>query len=153
MSDKKHRELQNAYVKFIKDDDIIYCEVEKEFNNYGQRGFIDILILENDKKKHWLNLIEIKIKIDDVGDFIRKLKKAINNLGIIRLNDYNYTLTNYVEIIVPKGFKVKELLVENKYLFENCGLDIAFLEFDIEKEQIEKCYYVENGKIPPFRGK
>ena len=50
---------------------------EYEYNDYGSRGFIDILV-QNELSE---SVVEVKTKICDVGGTIRQIKKGINFRG------------------------------------------------------------------------
>jgi len=56
--------------------------LESNFNNYGSRGYVDVVYLYekiSQKLYRYINLIEIKSKLDTANKVLRQLKKYENN--------------------------------------------------------------------------
>ncbi|GAI96794.1 unnamed protein product, partial [marine sediment metagenome] len=84
MDDIKHRFLVNEFIKFIINTglnvDVIYnCIIEHEYNHYGQRGFIDLVVEQEYDNNELLSIYEMKTILNDIGGLIRQIKKIKNN--------------------------------------------------------------------------
>jgi len=70
MNDKRHRELVNSFLGYVKKRNLKY-DVEQPYNWYGSRGIVDVVVYD----KNGYNLVECKPRLDDVGGAIRQVNK------------------------------------------------------------------------------
>jgi len=122
ISDIAHRKLMKQYIERLEtlfDHENLHVEIEKPYNYYGQRGFIDIFYVTDFS----YNICEVKSNLDNFGEAIRQLKKVYHALysgmtldyeivglkGFYRLlsefNEYNYNiLINSYSLLKNVGF-------------------------------------------------
>ncbi|MBU0778417.1 hypothetical protein KKF82_09185 [Patescibacteria group bacterium] len=114
MSDKAHRELMAEYIKFIQnrvkaihgppppyeDYQIFQIAIEKPYNYFGQRGFIDVLFSEGHFSWGQNCIVEIKPKLDDLGEALRQLNRAEECILKNAINDFHFLNGNYIKVLV-----------------------------------------------------
>jgi len=106
ISDKAHRELMSKYICFLKEmSDAKGCDnaqlaVEKPYNYYGQRGFIDILFSEGTAEYGRNVIVEIKPKLDNLGEAIRQLNRAEECILKNVITDFNFVDAKLFKFLV-----------------------------------------------------
>jgi len=126
INDEKHAELQDRIETMLEDrGGLEVLETESYYNNYGERGWVDIVVKEGDNVLH---LIEVKHKIRDLGKTIRQVKRAEKNYPesfeekkkvynlkgelIVESSDHNISiLSKYDKLIKSSGIPI--------YLYKN----------------------------------
>src|SRR3989338_5425730 len=76
--DTKHREIVNFIVKKFKNNPKTkFIDIEVPFNDYGNRGVVDILVKYRKRIFNiTLKIIEVKTNLRNFGESIRQLKNA-----------------------------------------------------------------------------
>ena len=138
ISDRVHRELMSKYVEYCEKYNLgeLHVEIEKPYNHYGQRGFIDIFSVNRNAGSY--NVCEVKPSLENLGEAIRQLKKVESALesgmtldydiaglrGFYRLvtlfNEHNYSIISdsYVllkNVKIPLGISL--FCEKNNYWF------------------------------------
>jgi len=139
INDKIHRLLVNEMVSFInrrnsKKDDF-QIEIEKPYNFYGSRGFIDIYFsycLENGiyeiEYRALMHVIcEIKPFIINFGESIRQLKKPVTAVFNRSSDKYN------LQLICLNTFENLNLLRENWCSLASIDSNLIISIVDLEK--------------------
>ena len=147
VTDEKHRNLLNKYIKHT-ESLMIYgsekntsIEVEYPYNYYGDRGFIDVLVIRNlGDILNSIRICEVKPDLDNLGEAIRQLRKAKNALlkiGIPRIyiNDFKIFL-DLVTILNEKNYNILKTSYNIlSHLPERFGVMFLYgeetIEFDI----------------------
>lgn len=81
--DEKHKNMINGFIGRFDPSKYKIFETEYKFNYYGDRGYIDLLVVDeiNDSGfSRWVNIYEFKTQILDVGDTIRQVKNYAKNI-------------------------------------------------------------------------
>jgi len=126
LDDKKHRELMTRFIEYTEktfnNDKKLFMEIEKPYNYYGSRGFIDVLFSFGVST----SICEVKPVIYNLGEAIRQLRRAhdaiMNNaITDFQINDLIYLrlVTNFNEeniAIIRNSYSilknVKELIID-----------------------------------------
>lgn len=128
INDKRHRELMTKYIEHTEQiskenfSDMRF-EIEKPYNHYGSRGFIDILFTFGN---YTTSICEVKPVLNNLGEALRQLRRAheaiLNNaIKDYQINDHIYLrlVTEFSEENVkiirnsyPILKNVKELIID-----------------------------------------
>ena len=165
MGDKKHRELMTKYIEYTEkmfdNNKKLLIEIEKPYNYYGSRGFIDVLFSIGAST----SICEVKPVIYNLGEAIRQLRRAhdaimhnaitdfqINNLIYLRLvTHFNEENITTLKDSYPILKNIKNLIVNlycektNEFFFITSE---AISDYFIEKygDPLDKCWAMcKNG--------
>jgi len=144
INDRKHRELMTKYIEYIEQSNKEYFpdikfEIEKPYNYYGSRGFIDVLFSAGERTT---SICEVKPVLYNLGEALRQLRRAhdaiLNNvITDFKINDIIYLrlVTNFNEENIE--------IIENSYpILKNVDNLVIELYCDYNDE-----FYMINSKI------
>jgi len=128
IDDRRHRELMTRYIEHTEQISKVNFpdmkfEVEKPYNHYGSRGFIDILFTFGN---YTTSICEVKPVLNNLGEALRQLRRAheaiLNNaVTDYQINDHIYLrlVTEFNEenvMIIRNSYpilkNVKELIID-----------------------------------------
>ena len=100
INDKKHRELMTKYIEHIENVNKVHFpdmkfEVEKPYNFYGSRGFIDVLFTTG----MTTSICEIKPVLFNLGEAIRQLRRASDAISKGAITDYQINEMKYLRLV------------------------------------------------------
>lgn len=118
IDDKSHTYIQNQALKYFnKRMGLKETFIEYEYNNYGSRGFIDLLILD----KSMTAICEVKPKLINFGEMVRQLIKPYNYFKSKGL------LVDRCVIIFEMNKENLQFIYKNIFLFKNTNIPIYFM--------------------------
>ena len=88
IGDKKHRELMTRFIEYIEkiplNNKNLLMEIEKSYNHYGSRGFIDVLFSGGLST----SICEVKPVLCNLGEELIQLRKAHNAILDNAIKDF-----------------------------------------------------------------
>ena len=148
-SDKRHRDLLSKLLdeRMSLDSEIkrkgIY-HLEYYYNHYGQRGFIDLLEIQNNTTRPVIDIYEVKPSLENLGEAMRQLNRALDAIKKIGLSGVPHSYTKSIRLILVTELCSKNynIIIECKPMLINTNITIL-LNFNNEWGHFFPCIYEE----------
>lgn len=126
--DEKHRRLMSNYIKDIEELNTIseefHIELEKPYNYYGSRGFMDIIYTSDVST----SICEVKPDLSNLGEAIRQLRKAEDAIKNDAIKDfpirYSKLFLRIISILNENNIKI---IKESYSILKNVDISLELL--------------------------
>jgi len=135
--DEKHALLMHQYIQTSQQDNFKLFSCEEPYNLYGERGFIDLILIKHDKNNKtccW-KICELKPTLLDLGETIRQINRAKQYFFKARTDLLNTSFSNIMEYPLILEANKANLSLCLKYLDLLKDIDIEFFSSDIKLAQ------------------
>ena len=116
INDKRHRELMTKYIEHTEQiskenfPDMRF-EIEKPYNHYGSRGFIDILFTFGN---YTTSICEVKPVLNNLGEALRQLRRA--HEAILNNAIKDYPINDHIYLRLVTEFSEENVkIIRNSY--------------------------------------
>lgn len=142
INDRKHRELMTKYIEHIENSykehfPNMKFDVEKPYNFYGSRGFIDVLFTTG----MTTSICEVKPVLNNLGETIRQLRKAHNAILKNAITDFKIMDLIYLRIISKFSEENVDIITGSYPILKN----VNGLVIELYCEYNDEFYMITSG--------
>ena len=147
IDDKRHRELMTRYIEYTERSykehftDIIF-EIEKPYNHYGSRGFIDILFSIG----LTTSICEVKPVLYNIGEALRQLRRAHNVILDKAITDFKINDIIYLRLVTNFSEENIEIIRNSYSILKN----VKGLIIDLYCEYNDEFYMINSNVISNY---
>jgi hypothetical protein len=143
IDDKRHRELMTKYIEYIEKDfkfaKGFLIEIEKPYNFYGSRGFIDVLFSIGVST----SICEVKPVIFNLGEAIRQLRKAQDAIRNNAITDFQINNLIYLRLVTHLNEQNITTLKDSYPILKN----IKNLIVDLYCQKTREFFFITSNSI------
>ncbi len=146
IDDKKHRELMTKFIEYIEKIPLknknLLMEIEKPYNYYGSRGFIDVLFSGGVST----SICEVKPVIYNLGEAIRQLRRAHDAIKNNAITDFQINDLIYLRLVTNFNEENIAIIRDSYSILKN----IKGLIIDLYCEYNDEFYMITSNIISNY---
>jgi len=146
IDDKKHRELMTRFIEYIEkiplNNKDLLTEIEKPYNHYGFRGFIDVLFSGGVST----SICEVKPVLYNLGEALRQLRRAHNAILNNAIKDFKINDLIYLRLVTNFSEENIEIIRNSYSILKN----VKGLIIDLYCEYNDEFYLITSNVISNY---